>query len=163
MATINNELETLASDILLKNDMLKLPVDLVEMASQNNVDVYSSKLPEGISGAIKYNEEINKFEILIDRDETSDRQRFTLAHELAHYFLQGESLLKNKNIHFDTLYRRNKNPEEQDVEYLAAALLMEKNMLTHLYEVNSSISALSEIFKVSESTMTNRLMTLDLI
>ena len=39
-------------------------------------------------------------------------KRFTLAHELAHYFLEGQKLLCNQEIHFDTKYRKDRNLEE---------------------------------------------------
>lgn len=163
MSEINKKLEILANDILLKNDMLKLPVDLVAIANNNNIDVYRTELPVGVSGAIKYNEETKKFQILIDKGDPVNRQRFTLAHELAHYFLQGEELLTNKDLHFDTLYRRSLNSEEYQVDYLAGAMLMDKEMLTKLYQINSSIKLLATLFQVSESAMTVRLMKLGLI
>lgn len=163
MAKINKRLETLATDILVKNDMLKLPVDLISIANNNNIEVYYKELPIGISGAIKYNESIQKFQIIIEKRDPANRQRFTLAHELAHYFLQGEEFQANREIHFDTLYRRNVNCEESQVDYLAGAILMNDDLLKKLYKTNNSISVLSKIFRVSESSMTVRLMILGLI
>ena len=163
MAKINNNLENLANDILLKNDMFRLPVDLIKLAKNNNIDVYYTILPNQISGAIRYNIDKNKFEILINETENKSRQRFTLAHELAHYFLEGELLSKSQDIHFDTLYRKNKNPHEAEIEYLAGAILMDKKMVTTLYNLNPSISLLAKTFFVSESAITVRLMVLGLI
>lgn len=162
MAIINH-LETMAKDILLTNDMLKLPVNLSEIAKNNNIDVFLSELPKGVSGAIRYNENKNKFEILLDENESYVRQRFTLAHELAHFFLEKNTLEKTKDIHFDTLYRKEKNPEEREVEYLAGALLMDRSLLERLYNINPSISLLAKTFLVSESALTVRLMVLGLI
>ena len=163
VASINRRLEAMANDILLKNDMLKLPVDLVKIAQNNNIDVYYSQLPDGISGAIRYNGDKEKFEILIEETEIATRQRFTLAHELAHYFLEGDMLSRTQQIHFDTLYRKGKNPEEKSVDYLAGALLMDENILKRLYKIAPSIPLLAQTFKVSESAMTVRLMVLGLI
>lgn len=163
MSSIDKQLEVMANDILIKNDMLKLPVDLNEIARNNNIDVYYSELPDGISGAIRYNGDKQKFEILIEKNENVGRQRFTLAHELAHYFLEGQQLLRSQEIHFDTLYRRQKNSEERKVEHLAGALLMDKEMLAKLYNICPSIRILSQTFGVSESAMTVRLMILGLI
>lgn len=157
------QMENMANDILVKSDMLKLPVDLIAIANSNNIEVYNVELPNGISGAIKYNEESEKFQILIEKRHSKNRKRFTLAHELAHYFLQGEELLKNKDLHFDTLYRRDFNSAETQVDYLAGALLMDKDMLTKLYNINNSIKVLAKLFGVSESAMTVRLMKLGLI
>lgn len=163
MSTFNQTLETMAKDILVSNDMLKLPVNLSVIAKNLDIDVYASELPKGISGAIRYNENKKKFEILLSEKESYERQRFTLAHELAHFFLEKRKLEESKEIHFDPLYRRNKNPEEKEVEYLAGAILMDHSMLKRLYNVNKSISLLAETFGVSESALTVRLMILGLI
>lgn len=162
MTEINKKLEKEANAILLKNDMLKLPVDLIKIAKNNNIEVYSTNLPNGISGAIRYNKKLRKFQILIEKDESDARQRFTLAHELAHFFLEKEKMLCEENIHFDTLYRRSKNPGEEDVEYLASAILMDKMMLTKLYELCPSVPLLADTFGVSKSAMTVRINKLGL-
>lgn len=163
MACINQELESKANDILVKNDVYKLPVDLMKIASNNDIEVYYKNLPDGISGSIRYNEEKKKFQIIIEASESDNRQRFTLAHELAHYFMEREKMLYDKEIHFDPKYRKNKNPEEEEIEYLAGALLMNKNMLTKAYQVCPYVSLLASTFKVSESAMTVRLMVLGLL
>lgn len=156
-------LEKKAKDILIENDMLRLPVDLSEIAKNNNIDVYISELPDGISGAIRYNNEKKKFEILIEKNESNVRQRFTLAHELAHFFLERHTIEYSGKVHFDTLFRKEKNIEEREVEYLAGAILMDKEILIRLYKINSSIKDLAKVFDVSESAMTVRLSILDLL
>ena len=163
MSKINYKMEELANDILVKNDAFKLPVDLISIANNNDIDVYKQKLPDGISGAIRYNKDINRFQILLEKDESLTRQRFTLAHELAHFFLEREKLLMQEEVHFDTKFRRYHNDEENEADYLAGALLMDKKMLSILYRINSSISVLAKTFNVSESSMTVRLMILGLI
>lgn len=163
MSKINAVLEQQANDILLENDMLKLPVDLIKLANNNNIEVYYEKLPDDISGSIKYNKDKKKFQILIEKREPGYRQRFTLAHELAHYFLEGRKLLQNQEIHFDTKYRKEKNSEEYRANYLAGALLMDKAIVSRLYEIYPSIPVLARTFNVSESAMTQRLMTLGIL
>ena len=49
--------------------MLKLPVNLSQIATNNNICVYEANLPEDISGSIRYNPEIKKFEILLNKKE----------------------------------------------------------------------------------------------
>lgn len=160
---INNELESMASSILVDNDMLKAPVDLVAIAENYGIDVYLSELPELISGAIRYNNNKKKFEILLNEKENYTRQRFTLAHELAHFFLERNNMEQSDEIHFVPQFRAEKNPEEREVEYLAGAILMDKDILTSIFKATSSISELAKIFNVSESAMTVRLKILELI
>lgn len=102
-----------------------------------------------------------KFKILLDKNETNSSKRFTLAHELAHYFL-AEDTLKNE-LHFDTLYKKVDDDSEYDVDYLASALLINKELLESAYKITNSISVLAKVFDVSESVMTLRLITLGLI
>ncbi len=163
MSKIKSELEKKASNILIENDMLKLPVDLIKIADNYNIDVYYKELPNGISGAIKYDIKDEKFKILLAKNEPKKRTRFTLAHELAHYFLAQEELKNTYEIHFDTLYRKATDNSEGEVDYLAGALLMNKELLERAYKAIPSISALAEMFDVSDSAMTVRLMKLGLI
>ncbi len=163
MAKYNKNLENLAKDILVKNDMLKLPVNLIEIANNNNIEVYYVSLPQGISGAIKYNDKKNKFQILIEKNEPESRKRFTLAHELSHYFLQGTYFLNEHKIHYDALYRSGTNETEKKADYLAGALLMNEELLTKLFRINPSIKELAKTFMVSESALTVRLMTIGVL
>ena len=158
---LNNELEALARKILINNDMLKLPVNLSQIATNNNICVYEANLPEDISGSIRYNPEIKKFEILLNKKEDENGKRFTLAHELAHFFLYKEALIKSTDIICDTLYRK-LNEEEVDVDYLASAILIDKELLTNFYKITNQVEVLANIFKVSVSTLTARLMVLNL-
>ncbi len=160
----DNELETLARQILVNNDMLKLPVNLATIANNNNIDVYEVEMPDEISGSIRYNSKLNRFEILLNKKENSRRKRFTLAHELSHFFLHGATLKENKEIIYDsTLYRKNTAKyREKNVDYLAGALLMDKEILTRLYKINENLETLASIFKVSVSALTVRIFILGL-
>lgn len=164
MSKINEPLEELTSDILLKHDMYKIPVNILKIAEYNEIDVYKTDLGKNISGAIKYNASDDKFAILLNENESNERQRFTLAHELGHYFLH-QSKLKNDEIHVDAvLYRNGINKEEErNVDYFAGALLMNRTLLEKIYEKTSSINELAEIFEVSTSAMTVRLDILGLL
>ena len=163
MIKYNKSLETLAHDILVKNDMLKLPVNLISIADKNGIDVYYSKLPEGVSGATRYNSSTKRFQIIVDSDDNPRRRRFTLAHEIAHFFLQREVLSTNEEIHYDVLYRKTYSEKEHEVDYLAGAILMEQDILKELYAINPSISELAKVFNVSESALTVRLMQLQIL
>ena len=156
---MKKKLERLAQEILVDNDMLnQLPVNLLEIARSNNIEVYYTELPDDVSGAIKYDKESNNFKIVVKNSLSIVRQRFTLAHELAHFFLQKE-LLQNSELHIDTLYRKD-SESETNIDYLAGALLMNKDLLQDLYEINPSISSLAKVFAVSESALRVRLSVL---
>ena len=68
------------------SDLLReYPVRLGEVAKRLGIKVLLSTLPRGTSGQI--GQEDGRFVIRINRHEARHRQRFTLAHELAHYLL----------------------------------------------------------------------------
>ena len=73
-----------------------------------------------------------------------------------------KDILENEKIHIDTMYRMPED-KEKEVDYFAGALLMNKILLEKMYEKNTSITQLAEIFKVSVSAMTVRLDILGLL
>lgn len=167
MSKIINEFEELTSTILVNNDMFKVPVDVVKIAKLNGIMVYEGDLEKNVSGAIRYNQEKENFEILVNKNDTRERKRFTIAHEIGHFFLHREILMSDE-IHIDIMYRMPNEDEEQkrrekDVDYFAGALLMNKTLLTKMYNENNTITELAEIFDVSVSAMTVRLDILGLL
>lgn len=161
MNKINKELEELTANILLNNDMFKIPVDVIGIAKANDIKVFEASLDKKISGAIRYNSTTNNFEILVNKNDAKVRQRFTIAHEIGHFFLHQE-MLKSDEIHVDIMYRMT-NEQEKEVDYFAGALLMNKTLLEKMKSEGNSISELAELFDVSVSAMTVRLDILGLL
>ena len=167
MSKIIDKFEELTSNILINNDMFKIPVDVVKIAKLNSINVYEGNLEKNVSGAIRYNKETENFEILVNKNDTRERKRFTIAHEIGHFFLHKEILMSDE-IHIDIMYRMPNDDEEQkrrekDVDYFAGALLMNKTLLTKMYNENNIITELAEMFDVSISAMTVRLDILGLL
>ncbi len=161
MSKVNKYLEELTSNILLNNDMYKIPADIIKIAKVNDIDVYEGDLDKKVSGAIKYDKNTHKFAILLNKNDIRTRQRFTLAHELGHFFLHKE-ILKDDEIHIDTMFRM-PDEKEKEVDYFAGALLMNKTLLEKMYQNNKTIAELAELFDVSVSAMTVRLDILGLL
>ena len=159
MAEINEKLENLTSNILLNNDLYKIPANILKIAKANDISVYKADMEKKILGAIRYNE--GKYTILLNQAQSYEQQRFTLAHELGHFFLHKE-ILESEEIHVDIMYKI-ENEQEEEVDYFAGALLMNRMLLEKMYRENKSIRELAEMFEVSISVMTLRLDTLGLI
>lgn len=87
-------------------------------------------------------------------DEDSHRYRFTVAHELAHCCLQGEK----SHIEFRI---EGVEPDEDELaaNTFAGALLIPENSLNKVIDelIVPSVSALADIFEVSENVMRARL------
>lgn len=114
-----------------------------------------------------------KFTILIHSWDTVTRKRFTLAHELWHYFLHEKIIRKEKQI-IDTkssiLYRTSNNSWdeiEEEANFFAAELLMPKSQVIDLWwQITDPLertTALARAFNVSEIAMVYRLTNLWLI
>jgi len=161
MSKIKEKLEDLTSRILINNDMYNIPVDPVKIAKTYDIDVYEGILDNKIAGAIRYYKEKNKFEILVNKNDPMVKKRFTIAEELGYYILYEEKI-KKEEIHVN-LIDKEINEEEKEVEYFAGALLINKILLENVYNSNSSILKLAELFKVSVSSMTLRLNVLGLL
>lgn len=161
MANINQKLEDLTSRILINNDMYNIPVDPVKIAKTYDIIVYEGDLDNKIAGAIRYYKEEDKFEILVNKNDPKNKQRFTIAEELGYYLLHEEKI-KREEIHIN-LIDKEINEDEKEVEYFAGALLINKTLLENVYNSNSTILELAQLFKVSVSSMTVRLNILGLM
>ncbi len=169
MGKVKEYLEELTTEILLDNDMLyRVPVDVISIAKAYGINAYSAEFENEISGAIRYDKGNKKFEIIVNKNNPEVRKRFTIAHELGHYFLH-KDMLKNDDIHVDTLYRtmtevdKETKEKEKEVDYFAGALLMNKIAVKRLIENGYELEELAEIFDVSVSAMTVRLDILGLL
>lgn len=161
MSKIRENLEDLTSRILINNDMYNIPVDPIKIAKTYDIEVYQGELDNKIAGAIRYYKENNKFEILVNKKDSMVKKRFTIAEELGYYILYEEKL-KKEEIHVN-LIDKIINKEEKEVEYFAGALLVNKTLLEKIYNSNSTILELAQLFKVSISSMTLRLNILGLL
>lgn len=139
---------------------LELPVKVGKIASALGLKVKISTLQNGISGEIR--KEGDSYIIKVNRHDTKERQRFTIAHEISHYLLHKE--LIGDGIVDDALYRSKLSDKlEAEANKLAAEILMpwtqikvkveELDNLKHepLYE------ELSSIFEVSTTAIKIRL------
>lgn len=93
MSNIREDLEDLTTEILVDNDMLyKVPVNVISIAKAYGIDVYETEFNNEISGIIRYDKEREKYEIIVNKNNAWVRKRFTIAHELGHYFLHRDML-----------------------------------------------------------------------
>ena len=161
MSKIRENLEDLTSRILINNDMYNIPVDPIKIAKTYDIEVYQGELDNKIAGAIRYYKENNKFKILVNKKDSMVKKRFTIAEELGYYILYEEKL-KKEEIHVN-LIDKIINKEEKEVEDFAGALLVNKTLLENVYNSNSTILELAQLFKVSISSMTLRLNILGLL
>lgn len=133
------------------------PVRLPELARALGVPIKAATLGPGISGEIRPDGD-GGFVIRINRHDPPKRQRFTVAHELAHYLLHRDEI--GTGIEDDVLYRSIlSDRREQQANRLAADILMPGELLAEAREaaeekgVGDVVLYLADLFAVSEAAM----------
>lgn len=144
-------------------------IDLYRLASQNGIKIEEEAFDDKLSGLLVKKK--NEYIIGVNRHHSETRKRFTIAHELAHFFLHKD------NLHYD--YSTNKEEEtmplvymradgvissdETEANHFAAELLMPEELLLEDFRCSCNVFELARLYKVSEQAMTYRLTTLRLI
>lgn len=121
--TNSNEWSSLPDELisLIKKMQEHFPIPVGAIAKELGVKVMKATLPAGISGEIK--EENGTFVIRVNRHDVKERQRFTVAHEIAHFLLHKDRI--GDGITDDILYRSKLSDHmEIQANRLAADILM---------------------------------------
>jgi len=164
---IFEKIEKFAEEILKDARISTLPVPVEEIASRQNIKI--SRAPsKDFSGLLIRKD--GAALIGVNSSEAFVRQRFTVAHELGHYFLHPQ-----KDTFVD--YRDNKaskkevmrTPRERQANMFAAALLMPRKYIQLDYKNvarngfgEEELSKLALKYSVSEEAMRFRLLNLNL-
>lgn len=146
------------------------PIDPEKIAENIGITVKYMSLNDNISGLIKKNN-LQQIEIHVNKHHSEERQRFTIAHELGHYFSTedfDEYEDKDNLLEIELLkYRKNddSNYEERNASTFASELLMPQIAIDYMLKTGkaSTIGELAKIFKVSLSAMNIRLIKLGYI
>ena len=130
-------------------------VDLEATAKANGIEIRDLKdgNRDGASGW--YRIENGRPVILINRNRAPSHQRFTLAHELGHFFMgHGERARDTKK------QLRLKDPVEFSANRFAAAILMPEELVEKAIQKRKSVAEMARNFGVSEEAMGYRLQNL---
>jgi Zn-dependent peptidase ImmA (M78 family) len=140
-----------------------LPVDPFKIAQKLGIKAFSATLDEGVSGMlIKRSGE--DAEIYVHARDSSNRQRFTCAHELGHYVKRSGAgddaweYVEHRNL----LSSAGTDSEEIYANKFAAALLMPKDEVMSRFKQGGTAASLAAEFGVSADAMHFRLVNLEL-
>lgn len=139
------------------------PVKIATLAKELGVSIKGATLPVGISGEIRPSKnEGAAFIIRVNKHDPAVRQRFTAAHELAHFLLHSRQI--GDGISDDVLYRSSlSDAREAEANRLAAEILMPQALIdewlanARTLKVDNPIEYLAHRFEVSEAAMKIRL------
>lgn len=117
---------------------------------------------KNISGILRVEGEIK--EIYINNAHADTRSKFTIAHELGHFFLHEDILRKKgKIISFRGNYQNMDETIEKEADLFAAELLMPKDIMYEIIkdESKNNLEYLSKHFGVSKPAMSRRIEELN--
>lgn len=156
-------IEARAEEVLKKAGIKGVPVPVEEVAAKHQIRV--RRAPHADFSGMLIRKDGHAL-IGVSTSESRVRQRFTIAHELGHFFLH-----PNKDAFVD--FRDNKKgimrtPREREANMFAAALLMPRTILLRDFKLiarngfsEDDLPALAKRFSVSEDAMRFRLINLN--
>ena len=106
-------------------------IDIIQLASKAGIDVYGNEDSDDFNAEITHISSQNKFEILVNTNHSLNRQRFSIAHELAHFVLHQDQIKK-----YGSLKRANDRPDstyfpdiEKEADEFGGELLIPEKIL----------------------------------
>ncbi|WP_349972371.1 ImmA/IrrE family metallo-endopeptidase [Pseudomonas caspiana] len=124
-----------------------LPVAVGAIAKAFGLVVLKSTMQGSISGEIRESEGV--VTIKVNRHDVKERQRFTLAHEIAHFLLHRERLIGG--ITDDILYRSRLSDDlEREANRLAADIIMPSSLIEPALQACSNLKPEERYKKIAE-------------
>jgi len=158
-----------ANELLRAHAVQQAPVDVQAIAEKEGARVVFEQLQNEVSGVLVLKNGVTM--IAVNALHHPNRQRFTLAHELAHLKLHPH----NPTVYVDDLmvhfrggeFHRGPTPEEVEANTFAATLLMPESLLekdlagrTIDASDDDAVRALAQRYRVSQQALTIRLSDL---
>jgi Zn-dependent peptidase ImmA (M78 family) len=173
-----NEVRSIARNILEENGLLNSkPIDIKGLAHKFKIRVEDTDLPSDVSGVLDTRNEAEPI-ILLNSQQAESRKRFSMAHELGHFFLHHRmgKVHMDKNVFFrNDIPNKEDQRMEREANVFAAELLMPRQLIQDSFQQKQTEeiyspwdedilpSRLADEFCVSLSAMVIRLQELKLI
>jgi len=168
-------LEAKAEKTLRDTDTFRVPVAIDRVAQRLNLTMEAGALGDNVSGMLMIRGE--RGAIGYNSAHARVRQRFTIAHEIAHFLLHANrggkpQLFIDSSMSFrrDATSSTGAERDEVEANQLGAALLMPRSLIKKELlsndlnlDVDESIDFLAKRFQVSSAAMTNRLLNLNVL
>jgi len=145
-------------------------VPIEKIAQDEGLEIKHLSLSDSVSGAMKRKNRSGKPVIIVNENDTEERKRFTIAHELGHFLLHSLSpqYIDKHRIYFrDADSSTGEDIKEIQANQFAAELLMPTNLLKKDFHEHSSliqddnpsklIRKLANKYQVSEQAMSIRI------
>lgn len=127
------QIEALADEVVAAFDLSTVPVDLERIAREENIELAEGEFGEDFHGRIEFLAVVETFVIYhpsIAGKQYQPRVRFSVAHELGHYYIpHHRELLLRGASHYSLEGFYHKNAVEHQADVFAAALLIPTTVL----------------------------------
>lgn len=151
-------------DVLTRYAAAPPPVNLEGLVSDMGLGFRVEALPVGISGKLIRDGAVPAgFRVVVNGAEPMNRQRFTVAHEIAHYVLHRD--LIGDGITDNAMYRSTSLSDEleRQADHFAAQILLPAQAVKDALRAgNHSYAKLSEMFNASQDAIRIRIRELGL-
>ena len=171
------QIENTVNALLRKHGVCQPPVPVDEISKAEDIQIVEASLRADVSGALLRKNGVSG--IAVNGAHPYTRRRFTIAHELAHHFLNHQGEADHLDWQFTVIRRDGSSSDATDVNEMeanlfAASLLMPRELLRADVEEHcrfngelslseEDIARLAQKYVVSTSAMRYRLMNLALL
>lgn len=168
------DVECLVRKELEQMGLYRLPVNPIQFANRLGMSVEYAKFPDGLTTGMVTTEG-GRGRIFAEMLDSPYRLRFTIAHELGHYFLH---LMEGSTIRDGKAWDRpvdmfwDKEPpvgpvseglmREIEANWFATELLMPMEFVREEWSANPSLLSLARMFDVTEDAIGRRVADLNL-
>ena len=159
------QIEAITTNLLNRYNYIDDMVDIANIVRQQNYNVFIDDLDSNISGYVDHENR----EVVLNKNETPERRRFTLAHELGHIILNSNNSIQHRdNILNNQLDIYANDDKEVEANYFAGCILMPRNVFIREFnsikgDIDYKIQKLAYYFGVSKLAVNVRANVLNLI
>lgn len=160
VGTRKKKIDSIREDASKYNDESKVDFDIENLIKSNGIELeFSDSLSFEVSGKLECIGN-DKWKITINNKQVIERQRFTMAHEFAHYCLHRYDADKFEDVTFFRSDDSNCTMEKQANIFAGELLMPETLVRSEIRNGETSINGLAKKFKVSPLAMKVRLLSL---
>ena len=159
------QIEEITINLLNRHNYIDDMVDIANIVRQQNYNVFIDDLDNNISGYVDHENR----EVVLNKNETPERRRFTLAHELGHIILNSNNSIQHRdNILNNQLDIYANDDKEVEANYFAGCILMPRDVFIREFnsikgDIDYKIQKLAYYFGVSKLAVNVRANVLNLI
>ena len=144
-------------------------IDVVKLANTLGMEVYAIQEPSEFNSQLMYQADTNAFTIQVNSAHPINRQRFSIAHEIAHFIKHAPIVKERQSIDRAKVFFTADKKLEDEANKLAAEILMPKELVVgslkktataQSFITAETLKQVAEKFKVSVAVALLRLRDL---